>query len=133
GPVGIYALAEHDEALLKAFLVPTWRGSPLTDVVLASIPDPYLVDCTKGKDIPPMWGGGDNPWYVDDQVRNLLEELDPGRHRFLPIRIRHQKSNIDERPFYILHVTSVVRDTIVVEETRFADGIGKTDYFGGGK
>ena len=70
------------------------------------------------------------PWHVDGAVKNILEELEPGRHTFIPVNGRRVGSDQPERDFYIVHVTTAI-NAVVMEETRFADGIGKYTQFQG--
>ena len=129
----VYPLIDQDKALRNAFLGPIWRGEKVDKDILNRKPDPYVVECAKGQDISPIWGGAVFPWHIDEEVRNLIEGLEPGRHNFIPIRVRLKDAMTDERPFYLLHVTTALRGSIIIEKTRFADGIGKTDITGGGQ
>ena len=70
------------------------------------------------------------PWHVDGAVKNILEDLEPGRHTFIPVNVRRNGSDKPERDFYIVHVTTAI-NAVVMEDTKFADGIGKyTQYQG---
>lgn len=130
----VYPLAIEDEETEIKFLLPIWFGRPLTPGLLDLKPDPYLISAEKKKEeLPPIFGGRSAPWHVGEEVREILEELEPGRHGFIPINARKTHLKTEERQFYILHVTAAIRNFIVIEETRFSDGIGKVSATGGGQ
>lgn len=119
-------LAHRDKEIMKDFVMPISMGGPLTDEILEAKPDPFLVELgDESSKIPSMWGGDSgHPWYVDDSVKSLLEELDPGVHGFIPINVRVVGGPPREHRFYILHCTAAIH-AVVMKDTRFADGIGK--------
>lgn len=111
---------------MNDFVMPISMGGPLTDEILEAKPDLFFVELGDGSSkIPCMWGGDSgHPWYVDDTVKNLLEELEPGVHGFIPINVRVVGGPPKEHRFYVLHCTAAL-NPVVMEESCFSNGIGK--------
>lgn len=129
---GVGSEAMNDDRIWQQFLSPIWRGDEVSSETLKLKPDPFFVITSrKDVEVPPIWGGGMEPWYVDPEVKGILEELEPGRHGFISINVRRRNVDNASREFFILHVTNAIRDGLFVEKTMFSLGLGIIGVLGG--
>jgi len=48
-------------------------------------------------------------WVVSQQVKDIIEGLKPGKHQFLPVRLRNGKRGEPlESPYYIMRILPVI-------------------------
>jgi hypothetical protein len=117
-----------DRPISGQFLMPIQKGLPITSEILAAKPDPYFVlTDNKSQLMPSVFGGAETPWHVSAEVKSILEELEPGVHNFVSVNVRRQDTGVDEGTYYLLHVTAAI-NAVVIEETSFADGVGRAAY-----
>lgn len=55
-------------------------------------------------------------YAVSSNTRDLLEDLEPGKHQFIPVELRRKNGEPFEGDFFVLHVCAAV-DAIVPEES----------------
>ncbi|WLH48398.1 imm11 family protein [Pseudomonas beijingensis] len=105
-------------------------GLPLTSELRAAIPGILRVTELKGGGIPGILGWGIGPFFICQHLRDILEELEPGRHDFFPIEVRSFRPGADEKIFgtYYLILGLVSVDAVVVEQTTFTKGFGREGY-----
>jgi hypothetical protein len=60
----------------------------LTDAELEKVPKYLTVGRNSKGDVPAILGMNLGPFWVDEQVHNLLEKLEPGAQKFLPIAVK---------------------------------------------
>lgn len=106
------------------------RHRALTPEERASFPrDLYVGKPTIDK-MPEIIGWSIGPFYLNQQLRDIIEDLEPRRHDFLPIHVK------TERPFkgatdhgtYFIVVSPLEVDAVVIEETNFFGGFGRSGY-----
>lgn len=110
----------------RAFLHPIARGEPLTPELLSLKPRPYFVRLTKKGDLPDMFDAK-RVWTVSEKVKNIIEELEPGIHTFIPVEPIVRRSGRRFGTYYLLYVGQVI-DAVVIEESVFRDGEGRAGF-----
>jgi hypothetical protein len=114
---------EFSQALVKEFFAPLARGAEFTPEILSKKPQPYFVTAPAKGGIPEIFGENLGVWTVKENVKNLIEELEPGIHCFLPVDLRVKGLDKDWGQFVILRPGQVI-DAIVIDETDFREGKG---------
>lgn len=106
------------------------RGLELTDEEQAGVPRVLRVAQRKGGGIPAILGWLAGPFIVCESLKDKLESLEPGRHRFLPLEIWGLENSHRDQCYGIYYwIVSPPRlDAVIVEETTFAKGYGRTGY-----
>ena len=107
-------------ALMKSgrsyFDEPGAPPTPLTDELREHVPHTCWVNAVPREGPPPLLNNG-SMLIAHESVRQKLEELEPGRHTFLPLRIAESGTRPNGRPkrekdrrswddFHIVHVTA---------------------------
>jgi len=59
----------------------------------------YLTN--KVKTIPNIFCQG--LWFCDEEIKNIIEDLEPGRHRFYPFTLRNSKNGDVRAELFIIH------------------------------
>ncbi|WP_421527221.1 imm11 family protein [Pseudomonas brenneri] len=105
-------------------------GEPLTPELRAAIPRVLRVSELEGGGVPGIIGWNIGPFVICQRLRDILEELEPGRHEFFPVEIRSFDRGADERKFgiYYLLIGLIGLDAVVVEQTTFTKGFGREGY-----
>lgn len=102
----------------------------------AAIPRVLRVSERRRGGIPDVIGWNIGPFIICERLRDILEELEPGRHDFLPIEIRSEDRGVDEKIFgtYYLILCPIRLDAVIIDETSFDKGVGREGYVlsGGG-
>lgn len=77
--------------------------------------------------IPSIIGWNIGPFLICQKLKDIIEELEPGRHDFLSIDLKGIDRNIDEIDYgtYYLIVCPVFLESILIEKTRFTKGMGE--------
>ncbi len=105
-------------------------GKPLTPELRAAIPGVLRVTELQGGGIPGVIGWSIGPFVICQRLRDILEELEPGRHDFFPLELRGFKQGAQEKKYgtYYLIIGLVGVDAVVVEQTTFIKGFGREGY-----
>ncbi len=90
-------------------------------------PDPYFVHPPDRGDMPEIFGENVGVWTVKDNVKQIVEELEPGVHTFIPVNLRLRRKDKDYGQYYLLYVGQAI-DAVVIEETNFRDGFGRVGF-----
>jgi hypothetical protein len=115
----------------RAFYFPIGRGEPLTPELLALRPDPLYVRMkgTNRRSLPAIFDGSVSVWIVRNDVRQIIENLEPGVHTFVPLNLKVRGSARDCGQFYLLWIGQAI-DAVVIDETDFRDGRGRVGFEG---
>ncbi|WP_330208325.1 imm11 family protein [Pseudomonas sp. Z13] len=115
------------EGRLRAMIV---MGDQLTRELRAAIPRVLRVTELEGGGVPQIIGWNIGPFLICQRLRDILEELEPGRHDFFPLEVRSFKQDADEKTYgtYYLIIGLVGLDAVVVEKTTFTKGAGREGY-----
>jgi len=111
----------------KAFYHPLARGEELTPELLALKPDPYFVKGPDKGSMPEIFGEHLGVWTVKENVKQIIEELEPDVHTFIPVNLRVRGSEQDWGQYYLLYPGQAI-DAIVIDETDFAEGKGRAGF-----
>ncbi len=120
-------VTERTTEFYFAYFAPMARGEPLTPELLAMTPDPYFVKPPRSGGMPEIFGENLGVWTVKKNVKNIIEELEPGVHTFIPINLRVRGTEKDFGQYYLLYVGQVI-DAVVIDETDFRDGHGRAGF-----
>lgn len=96
----------------------------------AAIPRTLIIG-TRGKGaVPAIIGWSVGPFLVCQRLRDLLEELEPGRHDFVPIKINSKTpiSGKTDHGIYFLILFPPRLDAVVIDETAFTKGFGREGF-----
>jgi hypothetical protein len=95
-----------------------------------AIPRTLRIGRPKGKELSAIFGWMSGPFIVSSRLRDILEELEPGRHDFLPIAVnteREFQGTTDHGTYYLI-LSPPRLDAVIVEETDFAKGYGREGF-----
>ena len=120
-------VVERDRRLAREFFFPLARGEKPTAELLAKMPDPYFVLPPNKGGIPAIINTGMGVWTVKENVKAILEELEPNVHNFIPVNLR-VKGHKDEQGQYYLLLAGQAIDAVVIEETDFVGGKGREGF-----
>ena len=70
-----------------------------------AIPRTLRIGRPKGKELPAILVWLPGPFIVCPRLRDILEELEPGRHDFLPVAIKTEREfqgATDHGPYYLI-------------------------------
>ena len=116
-----------------SFWRPFYLAASLTPEIAQAAPRPLTTTELEGKRPPDIatWVG---TWIVRENVKNVIEELEPGVHAFLQLNAITETSKKDLGVFYAVRIQQVV-DAVVVDGTDYREGPGrkgweKSDYKG---
>jgi hypothetical protein len=110
----------------KTFYQPIARGEELTPGLLALKPDPYFVKGPAAGGMPEIFGEG-LVWTIKEDVKRIIEELEPDVHTFIPVRLRVRESDKDWGQYFLLYPGQAI-DAVVIDETDFAEGKGREGF-----
>jgi hypothetical protein len=110
----------------KAFYQPFARGEDLTSDLLALKPDPYFVKAPAAGSMPEIFGEG-LVWTLKENVKRLIEELEPDVHVFIPVKLRVRGSEKDWGQYFLLYPGQAI-DAVVIDDTDFAEGKGRIGF-----
>jgi hypothetical protein len=68
------------------------------------------------------WDGG--PWIISERLRDKLEELEPGAHKFLPLEVMQDDDSKRYGTYHLILLTTSL-DAIIFEKTKFHEGYGE--------
>jgi hypothetical protein len=77
--------------------------------------------------MPEIFGENLGVWTVKDNVKKMIEELEPSVHTFIPVNLRVRRKDKDYGQYYLLYVGQSI-DAIVIDETDFHDGHGRAGF-----
>jgi hypothetical protein len=100
-----------------------------------AIPRTLRIGCPKGKELPAILGWSPGPFIVCPRLHDILEELEPGRHDFLPIAIKTEREfqgKTDHGTYYLI-LSPPRLDAVIIEQTEFAKGYGRDGFERGGR
>ena len=104
--------------------------STLTPEERAAVPRALRIGQPGRHGVPSILGWNIGPYIVSPRVRELLEELEPGRHDYIPIAIKTERdyNGTTEHGTYNLILPPPCLDAVVIEETEFRKGIGRKGF-----
>jgi hypothetical protein len=120
-------VTESTEDFFFQYYAKLGLGLPLTPELLALTPDPYLVKPPRKGGMPAIFGENLGVWTVNDDVKQIIEELEPGVHTFIPVNLRVRGKDTDYGGYYLLYLGQAI-DAIVIDETNFRDGFGREGF-----
>lgn len=91
---------------------------PLTPEGMAAIPNRLRVGKPRRGPIPHILGSSMGPWIVSEEVRDLLEGLEPGIQDFRPVELISGKDQSYLKTYYLILLPPII-DAIVKEKTEF--------------
>jgi hypothetical protein len=105
---------------------------PFTQTDIDAVPRVLRIDPPKSGAVPEIIGWNTGPYIVVPQFRDWLEELEPGRHRYIPISVRSDSSikGKKEHDTYYLIIAPPVIEAVKFEETLFGAGGGGGGGYG---
>jgi hypothetical protein len=112
---------ERSVELAREFFFPLARGEDLTSDLLTKMPEPYLVNLPNKGGIPEIFGENLGVWTVKENVKRIIDELEPSVHTFLPVNLRVRGSEKDWGQYFLLYPGQAI-DAVVIDETDFAEG-----------
>ena len=94
-----------------------------------TLPHPFRCDC-----VPEVFGYLRGSKFFTPKMRNYLEHLEPGVHRYFPIRLRSEVpiGGKTEHGEHFLLIKPPLLDCLVIEETKFNKGFGMAGWKQGG-
>lgn len=115
------------EGRLRGMII---MGGDITSEMRASIPRVVRVTELKDGGVPEIIAWDIGPFIVCERLRDILEELEPGRHDFLPVEVRSEARGAQEKSYgtYYLIVGLVSLNAVVIEQTAFTKGFGREGY-----
>jgi len=103
---------------------PFLKGDPISDLDIEKFPKKIIVTNVKDpKQLPEVIANGADLGIVNLEVKNYLEQHDPGLHRFFPIDV--QLAGTDYVMEYFFLYSSNKISSVCYEKTRFKEGFGK--------
>lgn len=120
-------VTERTEEFKRAYYIPMGLGMPLTPQLLALTPDPYFVKPPDKGDMPEIFGEQLRVWTVKDNVKQIIEELEPGVHTFIPVKLRVRGKDHCFGQYFLLYVGQAI-DAVIIDETKFRDGLGRAGF-----
>lgn len=103
---------------------PFFRGDDLSDSDIKQFPNKMVI--TNVKDpahVPGIIANAGYPGFVNREIKEYLEENDKEVHRFFPITVHLDGTNIDLE-YYYLYISNKI-SSICVQKTAFTKGIGQ--------
>jgi hypothetical protein len=103
---------------------------PVSAEQRAQIPRRMIVGKRSRNTVPAILGWLAGPWVVSPRVRDILEELEPGRHDYVPLAIASERpiAGKTEHGEYYLILPPPRLDAVVIEKTMFHNGIGREGF-----
>lgn len=77
--------------------------------------------------MPEIIGGIEGAWTVKASVKELIEELEPNVHTFVPVNLRVRGTGRDHGEYFLLHFGQAI-DAVVIDETDFVEGHGRFGF-----
>jgi hypothetical protein len=100
-------------------------GRPLSGAEIDRIPRTLRVTEFPSVDWPEIMGWLNGPFVLCAQLRDKIEELEPGRHGFISLEVYSAKTSRKDREIrHLLYLTQVV-DAVALEGTKFRHGFGQ--------
>jgi hypothetical protein len=118
---------ERGLELAREFFFPLARGEELTPELLSKMPEPYFVNRPARGGIPEIFGENLGVWTVKENVREIVEELEPRVHTFIPVNLRVTGADGDWGRYFLLYPGQAI-DVVVIDETDFAEGKGRAGF-----
>lgn len=118
---------ERTKDFYFSYYAPMARGEPLTADLIAKTPNPYYVFPPGRGEIPDIFGEKLGVWTVKDNVKQIIEFLEPNVHTFIPVNLRVRGSDHDYGQYYLLYVGKAV-DAVVIDDTDFLAGHGREGF-----
>ncbi len=124
-PGGNWIESAYDPPMEMSLERPYLLGQELTEDYKASLSKVLRVKKPRKKSGPPdmIQDGGSAIWIVRKLVKDKLEDLEPGRHEFLPIHVKRDDDSADYGIYYRVLLRQFL-DAINVDKTEFKSGFG---------
>lgn len=100
-------------------------NQPLQERDVEAMPRTLRFVPPKSGNIPEVFSWTTGPYILCPQFRDWLEELEPGRHQFLPLQLRSTrpfKGTMDHGTYYLI-VRPPCVEALIAEGTEFANRI----------
>jgi len=122
-----YVVVETNDAFIdEKFFFPLERGEPLTPELLAEKPDPYWVQGPRRGSVPEIFGQF-ALWTIKENVKDIIEAIEPSVHKYIPVNLRVRGSSADWGQYFLLLPGQAI-NAVVIDETDFAEGRGRAAY-----
>ncbi len=108
-----------------------WKSAwDLTEEQVKQLPDTIIISSPKSGKMPSVFGFSLGPYYLSEQLREIIETLEPDRHTFIPKKVKSTKpvKGVVEHGFYYLLYNPLQIDAVVIENTSFQQGVGLQGY-----
>ncbi len=104
---------------------PYLLGQELTEEYKASLSKVLRVKRPRKKTGPPdmIQDGLSAIWIVCKKLKDKLEELEPGRHEYLPIHVKRDNDSADYGIYHMVLLRQFL-DAIDIDQTEFEKGFG---------
>lgn len=121
---------EFDPPLDFGLKIKIGEGLSLTEEEKMAMPKVLRVTQRSRGGVPAIIGWNIGPFIVCETLKNKLEKLEPGRHRFLPLEIwgmkRSRQNHCYGTYYWIISIPRL--DAVVVDETNFSKGLGRVGF-----
>jgi hypothetical protein len=118
---------ERGVELAREFFSPPALGEEITPELLSKMPEPYFVNRPAKGGIPEIFGENLGVWTVKENVKQIIEELEPDVHTFLPVNLRVRGTEKDWGRYFLLYPGQAI-DAVAIDETDFAEGKGREGF-----
>lgn len=121
------AWAESFSTLADEVWYPLARGEDLMPELLSKIPNPFYVIPPRKGEMLEIFGRNPGVWTIKENIKAIIEELEPGVHSFIPVNLKVRGSEEDFGKYYLLYFGQAI-NAVVVDATDFAEGRGRTGF-----
>ncbi len=121
------ASAEYTLETAQRFFWPISRGEPLTPAVLSNTPNPFFVIPPEKGEMPEIFGEQLGAWTINENVKKIIEMLEPDVHTFIPVKLQVRGKSTDFGKYFVLVIGQVI-DAVVIEDSDFRDGHGRAGF-----
>lgn len=94
------------------------RGHELSDELRRAVPKTLVLGHDMKKEPSGILGMSTPPVFFSRELKEKLEEIEPGVHEFFPVNVVREHDGFDYGEYFLVHVTKKL-DALVYEKTRF--------------
>jgi hypothetical protein len=110
----------------KTFYRPLIWGQEETPQLLANMPSFIYVEPPEEGEMPDIFGNR-YLWVLSEKAKELIENVEPSVHTFIPINLKVRGGDRHVGSYYILRCGNII-DAVVIEETEFLEGRGRAAF-----
>ncbi len=111
------------DGVVRAWIV----SDGYTQAHVDAVPRTLRIDPPRSGGTPEVIGWSTGPYIVCPQIRDWLDDLEPGVHNYIPIKVRSEvsiKGKKDHGTYYLILPPPLI-DAVVIEKTAYAiPGVG---------